>query len=67
MRGNITRRETKLVILEDKETLTKKELQTVSKMVKKLEAMSKEFKTYHRTILLTKQMTRINRPKNRKS
>ena len=33
------------------QTLTKKERQSVSKMVMKLEALSSEFKTYHCTIL----------------
>ena len=50
-RGNITHLETILDKLEEKETLTKKERQTVSKMVKKLEALSAEFKKYHCVIL----------------
>ena len=49
--GNITRLETKIAKLEEKETLTEKERQTVSKVVKKLEALSVEFKTYHYAIL----------------
>ena len=51
VQGNITRLETKLVKLEYKETLTKKEQQTVSKMVKKLEVLSAEFKTYQCAIV----------------
>ena len=46
VQGNITRLEMKLVKLEDKKTLTKKEQQTMSKTVKKLEALSTKFKTY---------------------
>ena len=49
--GNITCLETKIGKLEEKETLTEKEQQTVSKMAKKLEALSAEFKTYHCAIL----------------
>ena len=49
--SNITRMETKIAKLEDKETLTEKELQTVSKTVMKLEALRAELKTYYRVIL----------------
>ena len=49
--GNITCLETKIAKLEEKETLTKPEQQTVSNMVKKLEALSAEFKAYHCAIL----------------
>ena len=49
-RGNITRLETKLVKLEEKETLTEKEQMFVSGNVKKLETLSVEFKRYTCTI-----------------
>ena len=49
--GNITRMETKLTKLEDKETLTEKEQRTVSKMGKKPEALSTKFKAYHCAIV----------------
>ena len=51
VQGNITRLETKIAKLEEKQTLTEKEQTTVSKMVKKLEALSTEFKMYHGAIL----------------
>ena len=51
MGGNITSLETKTTKLEEKESLTKKAQQSVSKMVKKLEALSVEFKSYHCAIL----------------
>ena len=49
--GNITCLEAKISKLEEKETLTEKERQSVSKMVKRLEALNLEFKTYHCAIL----------------
>ena len=51
MRGNIVCLETKILKVEEKETLITKEWQSISKVVKKLEALSMEFKTYHYTIL----------------
>ena len=51
VRSNITRLETKLTKLEEKEPLTEKEKMTVSKMVKKLESLSTEFKMCHCVIL----------------
>ena len=51
VRGSITHLETKLTKLEDKKTFIEKEQQTVSKMVKKLDALSAVFKTYHCTIV----------------
>ena len=51
MHGNITCLKTKVAKLEEKVTLTEKEQQTVSKMVKKPEALSVEFKTYNCAIL----------------
>ena len=46
VRGNVTCLDMKLTKLNDKETLTEKDQQIVSKMVKKLEDLSAEFKTY---------------------
>ena len=46
MLNNITCLETKITILEVKEMLTEKERQSVSKMVKRLDALSLEFMTY---------------------
>ena len=49
VRGNFTQLETKVTKLEDKKTLTKKEQKAVSMTVKKLEALSEEFQTFHCT------------------
>ena len=49
--GSITRLEIKITKLEEKEMLTEKEQQSVSKMVKRLDALSTEFKTYQCTIV----------------
>ena len=47
VQGNITRLETNVVNFENQETLTENEQQSVPKNVKKLEALSTEFKKYH--------------------
>ena len=54
VQGNITRLETKLAKPEGEETLSKKEQQTVSMTMKKLEALSTEFKTYTTAPLWTR-------------
>ena len=57
VQGNITRLEMKVARVEDEETLTEKEQQTVSKMVKKLEALRADFKTYHYAIVDQDKLT----------
>ena len=50
-RGNITQVEMKITKLEEKDMSTEKEQWSVSKVLKKLESLSMEFKTYHCTIV----------------
>ena len=51
MCSNITCLETIITSWKVRETLTEKEQRSVSKMVKKLEALSAEVKNYHCTVL----------------
>ena len=68
MRTSVMYIDCKIATLEDKEELTEKERQLIPRMLKKLEEIKAEFKTYHHAIVeqieeeqdLTKEQTTLD-------